>query len=634
LNEEQNGIMGSEQPQSTGGPVRSLAASRPWDATKGAAPVELLQKGFELAYFIITDRSSALDILVRALDKVRVRSHRELKRLYWRDKHSQRPVRRIARTDADILQWLIMFESEKDERAQEGAGNVPLRSMAIRYVKHLVQITTASSSFYVNVGLSRLLHSYSTPEAQRVYEMLTSRFLGADEYRRAKSALMDKINRRFSGLLRVARVEHGELRFELAHDQDQWVKVIADSLSAFTPWSTHGRCAQFITVNGGNSKPTSAYKPSDRDQNEAEMGCCHILIEPSCYGRLMKELAFDSPDRKLALPRFVMPENHDQSDERMNQSTRPPGLSQKDLDHIERRLAATDARRRQMNPRMITIAIDGMEHTRLDLAQRAQVEIGLEAGASLIEIRGEDDRGELLLASHLISYENNAFEATRATATLRSGKLKFGITPIATLGLGPPRAILSINYQPKFQLTRPSIAWRRIKASGKTIRAYALAALFTGVIGWAVAGAFYAHRIRVLEQQLQEAHGNPQKVLPTAARAILSYRLTPDDQTVRGGGTSGVPEISLRPHPSAISLELPLPKAAAQAESYIAELKTFGGDQTLITQNFLRAKTTDSGPVIELVIPADLLKVGTYYTVLLHSSDRTDHFTFTVVDGQ
>jgi hypothetical protein len=626
--------MPCERPQPTRRPMKLLVANRNWDATRTEAPVELLQKGFELAYLIVPDRPSALDILIRALDKVRLRSHRELKRLYWRDKHRQRPVRRIAHGDADMLQWLIMVESEQNERAQENAGHLPFRTMAIRYIKHLAQITTALSSFYVNVGLSRLLHSYSTPEAQCIYETLTSRFLGADEYRRAKSTLMDKINQRFSGLLKVVRVEHGELRFEATSNQEQWGELIAHTLTIFTPWSTQGRCAEFLAVNGGDSAPTSVYKSSDRDQNEVEMGCCHILIEPSCYGRLMKQLGLDSPDRKLALPRFVMPERDDQSDDSMNQSTRPPVLSQEDLDDIERRLAATDARRRHINPRTVTIAIDGVEHTRLDLSQRAEVQIGLEAGATLIEIRGEDNRGELLLATHLISYANDAFESTRAAATLRSGKLKFGVTPIATQGLGPPRAILTLNYQPKFQLTRPSLAWQRIKASGKTVRAYALAALVTGVVGWAVAGAFYSHKIRILEQQLQQAHGNPQHVLPTAARAILSYRLTSDDQTVREGGTSGVPEISLQPHPSAISLVLPLRKAAAKAESYTAELRTFAGDRTLITQNFLPATTTDAGPVIELVVPADLLKVGTYYTVVLHSSDRTDHFTFKIVNGQ
>jgi hypothetical protein len=138
---------------------------RNWDATKSNAPAELLQRGFELAYFIIPDRVTAIDILTRALEKIRARSRREMKRLYWRDKHAERPVRRIARSDMDMLQWLIMFEAEQDERAQEQAGSISSRGMAIRYIKHLIQITTALSSFYVNVGVSRLLHNYSTSEA-------------------------------------------------------------------------------------------------------------------------------------------------------------------------------------------------------------------------------------------------------------------------------------------------------------------------------------------------------------------------------------------------------------------------------------------------------------------------------------
>jgi hypothetical protein len=50
---------------------------------------------------------------------------------------------------------------------------------------------------------------------------------------------------------------------------------------------------------------------------------------------------------------------------------------------------------------MVTIIIDGVEHAQLDLAQKSQLQIGLEAGASLIEIRGKDDHGDLLLATHI-----------------------------------------------------------------------------------------------------------------------------------------------------------------------------------------------------------------------------------------
>lgn len=626
--------MRSEQPQQSTWQLqaRPSALPRNWDATKSHAPDELLQRSFELAYFLIPDRSAAIDIVVRALEKLRARSRREMKRLYWRDKHAERPVRRIARSDVDMLQWLIMFESQEEETAQERAGSISSESMAIRYIKYLIQITTALSSFYVNVGVSRLLHNYSTSEAQRVYELLTSRFLGPDEFRRAKSALMDKMIERFAGFLKIARVDHGELRFETPDNQERWFASVTDCLRAFTPWSTQGYCAQFVSVNG-NTKLKSAQKTADSDQNENELRSCHILIEPTCYEQLMEDLALDAPETRLALPRFVMPDKQEKSDDSNTQPPRPPELSQEDLDQIQRRLAVTDARRRAINPRMVTIIIDGVEHAQLDLAQKSQLQIGLEAGASLIEIRGEDERGDLLLATHFIPYANNAFEFSRTTALLNSGKLKFEITPVATRTQRPPQAILSLNYHPRLQWTHPWIGWRHFANLSTTIRTYALTGVAMALVGWGLASAIYSHKVRVLEQTLQLARRNQQQLSPTAARAIISYALIRDDQRVRGAETAGIPEISFRLHSPAISLELPL-TPTAEAQRYSAELKTFTADQTLMTQNFLQPTRTDNGSIVEIVVPVDLLKVDTYYTVHLHSSDRTDRFTFKVVDNR
>ena len=92
-----------------------------------------------------------------------------------------------------------------------------------------------------------------------------------------------------------------------------------------------------------------------------------------------------------------------------------------------------------------------------------------------------------------------------------------------------------------------------------------------------------------------------------------------------------IPEISLNLGSAAISLELPTGQSTA-AKSYTAELKTFTGNQTLMTQNILAPVRSDSGESVEIIVPADLLKADTYYTVHLNSSDRTDHFTFKVVD--
>jgi hypothetical protein len=623
---------GSSQRSSFSRQLQGAALSvRNWDATKSNAPAELLQKGFELAYFLIPDRVTAIDILTRALEKIRARSRREMKRLYWRDKHAERPVRRIARSDMDMLQWLIMFEAEQDERAQEQAGSISSAGMAIRYIKHLIQTTTALSSFYVNVGVTRLLHNYSTSEAQRIYETLTARFLGPDEYRRAKSALMDKMSERFAGLLKIARVDHGELRFETSDKQEQWGNVVRDSLTIFTPWSTQGHCAQFVSVNGNNK--LKAAQKADADQNESELRCCHILIEPTCYDQLMEDLAFDAPETRLALPRFTMPDKQEKSDDNNVQPPRPLGLSEEDLDQIQRRLAVTDARRRNANPRIVTIMIDGVEHAKLDLTQKHQLQVGLEAGASLIEIRGSDERGDLLLATHFIPYANDTFESSWGTAKLGAGKLEFEVIPVATGGQRPPQAILSLNYHPAFQLTRPWMAWREFASLRITLRAYLLAGSAIALIGWGLVSAFYSHKVKELEQKLELARRNQQQLSPTAARAIISYALIRDDQRVRGTETTSIPEISLHLHSPAISLELPLTSTTG-ASGYSAELKTFTGDQTLMTQNFLQPTRTENGSIVEIVVPVDLLKADTYYTVHLHSSDRTDRFTFKVVDNR
>src|SRR5260370_9721315 len=80
---------------------------------------ESLEKGFELAYFIAQDRTSAIEILTCALDKLSVQCRREKRRFYWRYNHSCGPIRRISHQELDAFQWLIILEAEACERAQE-----------------------------------------------------------------------------------------------------------------------------------------------------------------------------------------------------------------------------------------------------------------------------------------------------------------------------------------------------------------------------------------------------------------------------------------------------------------------------------------------------------------------------------
>lgn len=591
-------------------------------------PSEWVQRSYELAYFIISDHSKAIDIITGALEKLRVQSRRETKRHYWRDKHPEKPVRRMTRDDLDLLQWLVMYEAEQHERDQEQAGSPSQQSMAIRYVKYLVQITTAMSSFQVCVGLSRLLHNYKTGETQQIYEWLMHRYLGSDEYRRSKGVLMHKLAARFDAFVRTCRAEHGETKFEAAADQSNWTKVVADSLTAFTPWSTEGRCSeawqQFVTAV---NEP--AGHNSESDGNERELRCSHTLIEPACYSRLIKELALDPPETRLALPRFFMTEHHEMND---GQAPRSPAPKLSEMDHqlVRQRLAASDERRKKISSRFVVVLVDRVLRGQIDLTQMDQLDIPLEEDAKVVELWGEDGQGKLLLATHFITEAEKQSETSQSRTILNGAALELKVNP-AAVGAYDTRAKMILQRIPVSRITQTQAIWSFLFNARWPVRGYALAALVLGLILAITSTIYLSRRTRNVEQARPPVQ-KPEPA-PQAPRGVVSYAMIPDDQRVRAPEEPGVPIISVNARPPVINLELRL-SPAMKSDSYTAELKTFAGDRTFLTQTGLRPRQTPAGRVIEIVFPADLLDAGTYYTVSLSASGLTDRFTFKVVSSQ
>ena len=135
---------------------------------------EMLNKAFALAYFIHGDRRIALRITTEAMAKLEVATTAQYKRLYYRptgrSSHQQGDAKRskVSFSDLHLLQRLVYIESEQHEKQKEQAGDsvsINEEDMIIHFIKHLVKITLRRNSFYVALGLSRLLHNYSTPEA-------------------------------------------------------------------------------------------------------------------------------------------------------------------------------------------------------------------------------------------------------------------------------------------------------------------------------------------------------------------------------------------------------------------------------------------------------------------------------------
>ena len=146
---------------------------------RNALMEESIARAFQLAYFIHGDRETALNIAAEALAKLEVAAAAQDKRLYYtptgRAARAERFRTKVSVGEFHLLQRLVYLESEPYERQSEQSPNGESpdeEDMLIYFIKHLVRITVRRNSFYVTLGLSRLLHNYSTAEAMEMYNVL------------------------------------------------------------------------------------------------------------------------------------------------------------------------------------------------------------------------------------------------------------------------------------------------------------------------------------------------------------------------------------------------------------------------------------------------------------------------------
>src|SRR5258708_30272456 len=80
--------------------------------TNSQAQTDLLEKGLQLACFVSSDRSTAIEILIGAIEKLKVECRRQKRRFYWRFQHPPPPTTFITQKHSDTHPSLILFDSE------------------------------------------------------------------------------------------------------------------------------------------------------------------------------------------------------------------------------------------------------------------------------------------------------------------------------------------------------------------------------------------------------------------------------------------------------------------------------------------------------------------------------------------
>ena len=378
---------------------------------------ELPNRAFQLAYFLHRERTTALEIAVRALNKLQLAATAQGKRLYYR--LTGRPDARKTRSKVSVeephlLQRLVYVESEEFERRKEAAaqnfyadsGVTPARQsdLVIFFIKHLVRITTRRNSFYVTLGLGRLLYNYTTPETMELYNLVIQdpdRVHDDYYYRSRKGVLLKELKERFGELIEVMKGPRGEQRWRTGESNSRQPELVRECLTWFTPWSTP--CVvpeRFDPLSDPIEKLTFAGHHPD-DEHEVEVNRIHAALHPDCFARLAAANGLTTPDERLELPHFFLADANDDSDQ---DSRRPPNLSDEDLNTINHLLAQEAGRRKAASSGFLRVLVDGTEMAEINPQRSASTRFAITAEAEVVEVYGQDEQGPLLLATHLLNF--------------------------------------------------------------------------------------------------------------------------------------------------------------------------------------------------------------------------------------
>ncbi len=446
---------------------------------------DVLNKAYRLAYFLHQDKGMAIRIVAAATLKLNVAMAVQSKRLYYvpvgRFSHGESRrtdgIRNKALfSDLHLLQRLVYVESEPYERQKERAAqlappDVPAvgdpakqEDLLVYFIKHLVRITTKRNAFYVTLGVSRLLHSYSTLETMEIYNAV----IGEPErvkddyyYRSRKAVLMHELNQRFGQLIRACRRRRGEERFETQPGSNEQRSLAKECLRLFTPWDT--QCPVPADFDPFKSVITSLTSKSSADENTIEVNRIHAVLHPNCFERLVTAFGYCVPEKRMELPRFFYDQEDDESPPR--QRSAPADLSAEELAEINNTLAGQARRRRRSSPTAaIRIMVDGIERGRLNPGEQSSVSFSAEDDAEVIELWTTDAGGDLLLATHLITYLEDADdEPMVCSIRLEGGQdLSLSITRRSIEASGGAGLMVKFGYQETNPRRAARLWWQRL----------------------------------------------------------------------------------------------------------------------------------------------------------------------------
>ncbi len=403
---------------------------------------ERLGQAFKLAYFIHGNKETAIRIAINAALKLDAASAAQDKRRYYKAATRNK----VSYNIDHLLQRLVYIESEPYELARETTvdrGGLDDRTLLIHFIKHLVKITCRRTSFYVNLGMSRVLHYYSTRETMEVYNTIVqdpSRVKEDSYYRSRKSVLVKELLERFDGRISLRNGQRNEVGFETQPITSHHRDLVEACLTRFTPWGTS--CVVPDNYSPTDQElPSLAFRGSEPDEEYfTEVSRMHAILHPDCYkniidglrGIKMRDYIFEDPDLTLQIPRFNLSCDEDTWNNHHDDRLNPNDLTEHELAAIQSELAEEDARRKAWGKGLLRISVDGDNRALLDPGQGSTATIHVNPGEEMVEIHGISDDRETLLGVQLLTYlgdHDSPFPTQFAFKLANTSEINFGFRP-------------------------------------------------------------------------------------------------------------------------------------------------------------------------------------------------------------
>lgn len=440
-----------------------------------AADATLFRRAFELAYFIHPYTNVALGVAESAMHKLDHSFGRQGRRAVYmpsgRRQGHETPARvirtKVSLREEHLLQVLVYAESEPWESSSEqGAGShhVTEEDMVIRFIKHLVQITVRRNSFYVTLGLGRLLYEYNTSQVRQMYDVLMqdhARFRDNSYLRRQKNLLIQELLHRFNPMIRTITTSQREERFQTQPTTAPLLRLVHECLGRFTPWDTACVFPEKGFDPVGKIPALSFTGSNPDDEAPVEITRIHTITHPDCFVRLAASLGFPVPDEVLAVPQFFISADNETRGDRFN----PPPVPEGQDAELKQSRAQRARRRKTFRPGIMRVYVDDVETISLDPRQADTVKFKISNTARMIEVRGEDAEGELALGTLVVPFhEMPAGGLLKDSLTLEGGqKLTVVLQPERTETTKEVQEVdVEIRYA-ETQLLR-AIAWRMRRA--------------------------------------------------------------------------------------------------------------------------------------------------------------------------